>query len=679
MDKARRITPPRQYAMLSFIFFRNVMACMRRYGGVLWLSLLGFSQAWAGSAADSFLAARAAYQAHDARALDAYASQLQAQKYLLAPYADYWRLLLRLDQANEQQVRAFLTDYEDLPFSERVRVEWLKTLGKREDWPTFFDELPRLAAEDASVACYAVRGRVAQGDEMALAQAKPLWMSATEQPANCESLFDRMVKAGALTEDDLWARFRLAMEQGKVSVAKSVLARLQPEDKADLKLLDKVYENPQRAIDKKTLTTRTHFGRELYLVALERLARAQPELALESWTGIKSAFSAEDQHYFWSRMALYAARRHDPIALEWFAAASDAPLSEEQHAWKARAALRVKNWLALQTAIAGMPASMQEDPAWTYWKGRALKEQGQTAAANALLLPLARERSYYGLLAEEELGPAIGAPPASSHANEEEVAAMARKPGIQRALELNRLDMRWEARNEWAWSRRSMDDRQLIAAAEVAFRNEWYDIAINTADKTQFVHDFALRYPTPYRETMQSYARTNGLDEAWVYGLIRQESRFITYAKSGVGASGLMQVMPATAKWIAKRIGLNGYHQGMMNQFDTNIQFGTHYLRYTLDEMGGQAVMATAAYNAGPGRAKRWAPPQPMEGAIYAETIPFSETRNYVQKVMSNAHYYAHRVGAKIQTLKQRLGLVMRGGSASGNEVEDAQTGGSSR
>jgi soluble lytic murein transglycosylase len=220
---------------------------------------------------------------------------------------------------------------------------------------------------------------------------------------------------------------------------------------------------------------------------------------------------------------------------------------------------------------------------------------------------------------------------------------------------------------------RNMDDKHLIAAAEFAFRQEWYDLAINTADKTQVMHDFALRYPTPYRDMMQSYAKENQLDEAWVYGLIRQESRFITQARSGVGAAGLMQVMPATARWIAKRIGFGQYHDNMIHQLNTNIQFGTYYLRHVLESMNGQPVMATAAYNAGPGRAKRWADNQPMEGAIYTETIPFNETRDYVKKVMGNAQYYARRLGTKIQTLTQRLGTIAGADSA---KVEPTEPGG---
>src|SRR5690606_24665047 len=172
------------------------------------------------------------------------------------------------------------------------------------------------------------------------------------------------------------------------------------------------------------------------------------------------------------------------------------------------------------------------------------------------------------------------------------------------------------------------------------------------------LHDLSLRYPTPYRDMMKDYVRENDLDEAWVYGVIRQESRFISQAKSHAGASGRMQVMPATTTWIVARLGVERLKQSTITQLETNIRFGTHYLRYTLDRMEGQALMATAGYNAGPGRPKRWAAAQPLEGAIYAETIPFTETRDYVKKVMSNAYFYAQRLGTRNLTLKQRLGVV---------------------
>jgi soluble lytic murein transglycosylase len=238
---------------------------------------------------------------------------------------------------------------------------------------------------------------------------------------------------------------------------------------------------------------------------------------------------------------------------------------------------------------------------------------------------------------------------------------MEKLPAIRRALALYEMNLRYEANREWIWAVRGLDDRRLLAAAEVAQRHGWYDRAINTADKTQQLHNFSLRFPAPHRDVMQEQARQVGLDEAWVYGLIRQESRFVQQARSGVGASGLMQLMPGTARWVAKRLGMKNFRQSLVNQLDTNVALGTYYLKYVLDKLDGQPLLATAAYNAGPSRAIKWRSEAPMEGAIYAETIPFAETRSYAQKVMSNAVYYGNQFGRQLQSLKQRLGTITRG------------------
>lgn len=624
----------------------------------LCLLVLVSNAAFALSNDELFIGARDAYKARDEQNLLRYLQQMQAQDYVLAPYADYWLILLRLSQADNAMMRDFFTRYPDMAFTDRVRGEWLKQLGKRQDWASYFAELPYFQREDVAVSCYTYEGRAQAGDNLALAEAKPLWMTNAEQPANCAQLFERMIKAGLISEDDIWARFRLAMQEGKMSIAKNVLEKSRSYEASQSKLIDKVYENPQRILEKKVISLKSRLGRELNLYAMERMAKTQPEYALDFWKQMQWSYEAPDRNYLWGRFALHAARRHDPQALDFYAKAQDIQLDKEQLAWKVRAALLARNWPAVQTTIASMPDQQQTEAAWRYWMGRALKEQKQIPAANALLSPLSREHNYYGLLALEELGDAISSMPSSYKPSEAEISQVKSKPAIQRSLELQRLDLRWEGRNEWAWATKDFDDKQMICAAELAARMEWYDLAIITAEKTNFVHDFSLRYPIPYREYMQASAKEQGLDEAWVYGLTRQESRFVTYARSGVGAVGLMQVMPATAKWIAKRLGLDSYHNGMIGQMNTNIQLGTYYMRHVLDQMGGQSLMATAAYNAGPGRAKRWAMATPTEGAIYAETIPFSETRNYVQKVMGNAQFYAQRLGARMQTLKQRMGIV---------------------
>jgi len=236
---------------------------------------------------------------------------------------------------------------------------------------------------------------------------------------------------------------------------------------------------------------------------------------------------------------------------------------------------------------------------------------------------------------------------------------------------LIRLDMRIEGVREWVWTLRGLDDRQLLAAAEIARGAEVWDRAINTADRTSLQHDYSLRYLAPYRERVEPKTRELALDQGWVYGLMRQESRFITRAKSSVGAQGLMQVMPATASWVAKKIGLAGYHPDRVTEMDINVTLGTNYLKMVLASLDNHPVLASAAYNAGPGRAKRWRADRPLEGAIYAETIPFTETRDYVKKVMSNAVYYSALFEDKPQSLKSRLGVVQPARSGDSRLAED--------
>lgn len=618
-----------------------------------------------------FQHARDSYVAKNEIALAEDASQLSAQQYLLAPYADYWLMLLRLDQAEDTTVVNFLTQYTDMPFADRLRGEWLKKLGKQQNWSTFFEQYADFKREDVAVQCYAMFGHVQLNDADVATQAKTLWLTTADLPSNCNQLFDVLQKIGVLSTDDIWAKFRLALQDGKLSLAKNIAARLPSIDAASLKLLDRAYQTPELLLDKKSVSFRTRLGAEINLYAVDRLARTKLAVAVSTYSKVQSLFDANNRAFGWGRVAYHAARSHDANALSYYALAKDVNLDKEQLAWQVRAALRARNWLAVQSAIAAMPPKQLEEGAWRYWKARALKEQNQMAEANVILLPLSKERHYYGWLAADELESVISNPAEDYTVSDIEITAIASEPAIKRAMELQRLDMRWEAKAEWVSATRNYDDKQLLAAAEYAMRQKWYDIAIITADNTRQVHNFNLRYPTPYRDLIRPSASDEHLDEAWVYGLTRQESRFMHYAKSGVGASGLMQLMPATAKWAAKRMGLDGYQNDMIHDLSTNVQIGTYYMRHTLDLMGGQVVMATAAYNAGPSRAKRWVASWPLEAAIYIETIPFSETRNYVQKVMANAYIYAPRLGTTLQTLKSRLGVIPGSGEP---EVIDADS-----
>jgi soluble lytic murein transglycosylase len=396
------------------------------------------------------------------------------------------------------------------------------------------------------------------------------------------------------------------------------------------------------------------------MFALLRLAKHSPQLAIRRWEQIAKNFSMAEQRYFYSWLGFEGSKNHDDRALDWYKLAEDSPLTEPQFAWRVRAALRMQNWHEVWESISSMTPGQQHESPWRYWKARALRELHLTAEADELFIDLSNEYSYYGQMAAEELGagPASGIVTISYQPTLAEIEAVESLPSVKRTLMLYKMDLRVEAAKEWAWAVRDFDDRQLLVASEVARRNNMYDRSIMAAERTQQLHDFHLRYPAPYRDALQIRLQEQGLEEAWVYGLMRQESRFTVHAKSDAGAAGLMQIMPATARWVAQRLGMRDYRKALLHEMDVNLRLGTYYMKNVLSSFDNNPVLASAAYNAGPARAREWRGDEPMEAAIYVETIPFDETRDYVRKVMSNTMYYAKLFGQNTFTLKQRMGII---------------------
>lgn len=602
---------------------------------------------------DDFLAAREAFRAGDSKKLALLAQRLDG--HLLEPYAVYWRLQVKLEAADPQDIRAFLAVYRDSPLSERLRADWLKLLGKNQQWEMFDAELPQLVRDNIEITCYALQSRV-RHDTQALREARPLWFVSHNIPESCNPLFDALVEAKMLSADDLWTRIRFALEAGQVGLARRVAESLPASQAPDTRQWAAISSNAAGYLEKRHFDFKSRAGRETILFAVHRLARTSPPQAATHWSRLEEHFNEDERGYVWGLIAYLGAMRHDPEALSWFAKAAD--MSDLQLAWKVRAALRAGHWREVIAAIEAMTTKESAEASWRYWKARALKALGRNAEAVAILTPLADEFNFYGQLATEELGARVTSPATVFKPGAADVAAISQLPGIQRALALFRLDLRLEGVREWGWAIRVFDDRQLLAAAEVALSNGIYDRAINTADRTVILHDFNLRYLAPYRDVLKARTGEMGLDEAWVYGLIRQESRFVAGVKSRVGASGLMQLMPGTAKWVAGKLGLRNWRWSEVTGIDTNVSLGTYYLRHVLDTLDSHPVLASAAYNAGPGRARGWRPETAIEGAAYAETIPFNETRDYVKKVMANATYYAHVLGQQAQSLKQRLGVI---------------------
>ena len=641
---------------------------MSRISAHGWAVVLLAAATAQGAALDQeFLAARDAFQTNNAARLEALAPRLQG--HLLEPYVAYWRLSLRLEDASPAEVRSFLAAHRDGPLAELLRAEWLKSLAGRGEWELFGAELPQLASRDVEITCHALHHRMQAKPEEAVPQARSLWFVTRNLPDGCTPLLNALVAAGILTVEDLWSRIRVALEAGRVSHARWIAEWLPAGEAPEPRSLERAASDPAGFIEHSGDRLGTRAGRETVMFAVHRLARVAPGQAARRWEALEKSFSREERGYVWGMIGYLGALRHDPDALAWYARAGD--LSDLQLTWKVRAALRAADWREVIAAVDAMSDREKPVSAWRYWKARALLATGREEEAVKLLQPLAAEFGFYGQLAQEELGAKIAAPSTGFKPGAEEVRAMGERIGLRRALELYRLNLRPEANREWAWAIRGFDDRQLLAAAEVARRHAVYDRAINTADRTVGVHDFELRYLAPYREVLKPHATQLALDEAWVYGLIRQESRFVPDARSSAGASGLMQIMPDTARWVAKRLGLRNWRWSQVTDVGTNVGLGTYYLRHVLDALDGQPVLASAAYNAGPTRARAWRPATAMEGAAFAETIPFTETRIYVKNVMANSTWYAHVFSQRLQSLKQRLGMV--GPQPEGEAAPDAE------
>jgi soluble lytic murein transglycosylase len=463
----------------------------------------------------------------------------------------------------------------------------------------------------------------------------------------CALLLSLLSADNRVTETDLWDWVRLASDANLPVAMKRYALALPTADTQAVLAFDAINSNAALWL---TRHGEEHFAgsKALWDVALSRMARASPSDAATLFEAhYAQRMTPRSRAVIYAELAAAGFKRQLPDALEWTKKGLDARnVPEDVYASELRVALRDADYKLYRSLFERLPSDMKRstsnDGGWIYWLARIEQKEGHTQIANELLQSIAGQFNFYGQLATEELGQPITIPAYAAPASDAEVALAANQPAFARAQRFYALNLRSLGNIEWNFPLKSMTDRQLLASAEYARRIELLDRAVNTADRTRSEHDFRLRFLAPYLDSMRVKTAETNLDLPWVYGLIRQESRFVQVARSSVGASGLMQLMPGTAKYVAKKIGLVDYSPERVNDLDTNLTLGTGYLRLVLDQLDNIEVLATAAYNAGPGRARNWRQvlPHSQEGALFAETIPFPETRDYVKKVMSNTVYY---------------------------------------
>ncbi len=602
------------------------------------------------------------------------------QQHPLAMWVDYWEIGNRLAEAQQPDLDAFYARWPGSYVEDRLRNDWLLELGKRRDWVNLRTEFPRFRMnDDREVTCYALLAQHLNGQDVHQA-ARAAWFDQRDLDDGCTFMATTLFEAKVLNIDDAWQELRLAIENNRPRAARAAAGLLGPAvDKAVAELLD----NPTRYLSGASgrnpgAGIQAH---ELLVLALMRAASADPDVAASALQAASAQrLPAAQEATAWAHIAKQAALKLQPSAAEYARTAwktwdrahppsAQPPWSDDLLAWHVRAALRqpsadATRWALMQRAIEAMPVSEQRQDSWVYWHGRATLARAPAGAegdsarntARMALAGVATPLTFYGQLAGEEIGRVWRMPAAPASLTEAERQAVRRQPGLVRALLLIELGLRSEGVREWNFTLRGMGDRELLAAAEWACQRAVWDRCINTSDRTRNEIDLAQRYPLVHRELITERARAAGLDPAVVFGLIRQESRFVTDARSGVGASGLMQLMPATASWTAKKLGVP-WHNGLINDTGLNLKLGTAYLKRVLDDFSGSLAMAAAAYNAGPGRPRRWREsPAAMEPAAWAESIPFNETRDYVKKVLANSVTYSALLGEAPTPLRTRLG-----------------------
>lgn len=575
--------------------------------------------------------------------------------YPLHPYLEYADLLYRIRHVDPNEIEEFLQEYEGTPLADKLRGQWLNALAKQQRFAEF--KAFYRATDNAALQCWYRQAQWRTGEQSAaLLNMQALWLTGSNQPKSCDAVFKTWRAMGGLTPALVWQRIGLAFNAGNKYLASSLSHLLPPSDRHYVTLWLDIYQNPMRVAQGKLFAGNDAKGRDILVFGIQRLAKKQPEKAVELWRKWQTAYPFSPKQYgeVTRFLALHLATDHHPNAEAWLNQVPQAFVDQPVREWRIRTALLQGQWKKVRYFISQLPEHERKTPGWQYWDARALAALGMSSQARVIFQSVAKERSYYGFLASSLLGQAPNITSTPVSVTTEELQSMIRRPSFARSAELYRLHWLEEARREWQAGLRGLTPKELNVAAKLAQSWLWYERAIMTAAKSGNLGDLTLRFPLLYKKYITFEANRQHLDPAWIFAVIRQESIFMADAKSSAGAIGLMQLMPMTARMVAVGLKHPYHHPRELLQVATNIHFGSHYLRQMLDTFHGDMVLATASYNAGPGRVGRFRPKDhPMVHDIWIETMPWRETRDYVKNVLAFTAIYQSHLGVRYTIFAQ--------------------------
>jgi soluble lytic murein transglycosylase len=594
--------------------------------------------------------------------------------YILHGYLEYELLKDDVTTTPAAELHSFLERNSHAPFADAVRKKWLRHLAARGEWTLFLVEYRPFEDETAGapslsrgpgtsgepeLQCLRLNHLLHVSEQQAelMAEIETLWRTPKRLPPPCDAVFAAWHKAGHMTAEKVWERIRLAMENRQLTFASELARYLDPKERIWVSRWIAMYRDPVAELADLRYPVETPAARMIVRHGVVRLAYRDPDEAMRQWERLKAKYQVfgEDDNYVLRHVGILAAQDNRPAALKWLAAVSAESSDETLHLWRVRAALRAGDWAMARSFVAALTEEQQRSTQWRYWKARILDKTGEPKEAERLYASLARERNYYGFLAADRLRTDYSMQHVSIEVAPTELAAMLARPGIEMAKELYLLNLIAEARRQWSFSTRHMNNRELQVAAVVAREWGWHDRAILTVAKSDHQDDLELRFPVLYRDMIEANASEHGIDAGWIYGVVRQESAFVVDARSPVGALGLMQLMPTTGRLTGRKLKLNVGGQRALLDVENNLRLGASYLKEMLRRHGDNQVLATAAYNAGSNRVASWLPDKRVDAQIWVESIPYNETRDYVKNVLAYTAVYDHRLGARPTRLSTRM------------------------
>lgn len=616
----------------------------------LLLSSLGLPAAQAATLTQQRLyydQAKAALAKGDKAPYQRYASALR--DYPLEPYLAYDELTARLKWASNDEIEKFLAEHGDLPQISWMKLRWLRWLAERGEWQTFinyYDPALNFTELDCLYGQYQLsHGMHAEGN----ATAEKLWLVGKSQPNACDPLFERWAAAGQLTEQKRWQRAKLAAEARNYGLVTHLIKTMPTMGNQGKSLLD-VAQKPELLKNTSRFTQSSPAMADVVSLGLRRLARQDPESALKLLDSYaqRMKFSSAEQVAIAREIGLTLAKRFDARALQVMAKYDPELRDNTVSEWRARLLLRLGRWEEANQLTRKMPAELGNTNRWRYWQARSLQlAQPNSQEPKALYQALAKERDFYGFMAADQVQAPYQLNNKPLALSPQTIQKVRNSAAIRRALEFHARGQVADGRREWYNVTRLFSRDEMVAQARLAYEMGWYFPAIRTISQAQYWDDLDVRFPMAHRDQLVREARNRDIHSSWVFAITRQESGFMADAKSGVGAMGLMQLMPATAQETAKRFGIPLSSPQLAYRPEINIQLGAAYLSQIYGQFNGNRVLASAAYNAGPGRVRQW-----LRGAdhlsydVWIENIPFDETRQYVQNVLSYSVIYGDKLNA---------------------------------